>query len=146
VTTLHSTVAPSIVSGRGTSRAADDRAKRARVLIAEDDDSLRMLMRLSLDIGGVVIDEAADGEAALALARRNPPDVVLLDWMMPVIDGLSVCRALRADPHTAAALIVMVTARALPEDREAALAAGADHYIAKPFSPAALLETVRHAI
>jgi CheY-like chemotaxis protein len=66
--------------------------------------------------------------------------------MMPVIDGLGVCRALRSDPHTAGAVIVMVTARAQPEDRDAALAAGADHYVAKPFSPAALLETVRDAI
>ena len=139
-------VAPSIVSGRGSSQAAGERGRRARVLIAEDDDSLRMLMRLSIDVGGVVIDEATDGEAALALARRNPPDVVLLGWMMPVVDGLGVCRALRADPQTAGALIVMVTARALPEDRDMALAAGADHYLAKPFSPAALLETVRHAI
>ena len=146
MTTFRPAVVPSIVSGRGASRAVDGRARRPRVLIAEDDDSLRMLMRLSVDIGGVVIDEAADGETALALARRNPPDVVLLDWMMPVIDGLDVCRALRGDPHTAGAVIVMVTARALPEDRDAALAAGADHYIAKPFSPAALLETVRHAI
>jgi two-component system, OmpR family, phosphate regulon response regulator PhoB len=66
--------------------------------------------------------------------------------MMPSVNGLEVCRALRADPRTAEALIVVVTARALPEDRVEALAAGADHYVSKPFSPAALLETVRHAI
>jgi DNA-binding response OmpR family regulator len=140
---LRSAVVPGVVNGRVGARQAGG---WARILIAEDDDSLRTLLRLSVDIGGVLIDEASDGETALALARRNPPNVVLLDWMMPVVDGLSVCRALRADPQTAGALIVIVTARALPEDRDAALAAGADHYLAKPFSPATLLETVRHAI
>lgn len=116
------------------------------MLIAEDDDSLRALLRLSIDVGGLDIAETADGTAALDLARRTPPDVVLLDWMMPGISGLDLCRALRADPATAGATIVMVTARALPRDRDAALAAGADHYIAKPFSPGALLATVRHAL
>jgi two-component system phosphate regulon response regulator PhoB len=119
------------------------RGTPARVLIAEDDDSLRMLMRLSVDVGDVVIDEAADGATALRLARANPPDIALLDWMMPELDGLELCRALRADPATAGALIVIVTARARPNDRAEALAAGADHYIAKPFSPAELLQAVR---
>jgi DNA-binding response OmpR family regulator len=117
-----------------------------RVLIAEDDDSLRTLLRLSIDVGGLDIAETADGRAALDLARRTPPDLVLLDWMMPGLSGIDLCRALRADPATAGATIVMVTAHAQPRDREAALEAGADHYIAKPFSPGALLETVRHAL
>jgi len=62
------------------------------------------------------------------------------------MSGLDLCRALRADPKTSGATIVIVTARAMARDRDAALAAGADHYIAKPFSPGALLETVRHAL
>ena len=66
--------------------------------------------------------------------------------MMPGLSGLDLCRALRADPVTAGAMIVMVTARVMPEDREAALAAGADHFVGKPFSPVALLDTVRHAL
>jgi two-component system phosphate regulon response regulator PhoB len=122
------------------------RGARARVLIAEDDDSLRMLIRLSIDLEDLVIDEAANGTAALALARANPPDVALLDWMMPQLSGLEVCRALRADPLTARAVIVIVTARARPDDRTEALAAGADHYVAKPFSPAELLGVVRRAL
>ena len=120
-----------------------ERERPSRVLIAEDDESLRALMRLSIDVGEIEIDEATDGDEALALARANPPDVVLLDWMMPGPDGLEVCRALRADPLTAGAYIVIVTARALTADREQALAAGADRYVPKPFSPAELLETVR---
>jgi two-component system phosphate regulon response regulator PhoB len=116
------------------------------VLIVEDDESLRVLMRLSLDVGDLEITEVADGITALALAHKAPPDLVLLDWMIPGLSGLDLCRALRSEPSTAGALIVMVTARVLPEDRERAFAAGADHYIGKPFSPAALLETVRHAL
>jgi DNA-binding response OmpR family regulator len=120
--------------------------RRARVLIAEDDESLRALMRLTVDIGGIDIDEAADGTSALAAARAAPPDLVLLDWMMPGLSGLDLCRALRADPETADALIVMVTARVTPSDRDEAMAAGADHFVGKPFSPVALLDTVRHAL
>jgi CheY-like chemotaxis protein len=126
--------------------AASSRGRRTRVLIAEDDDSLRMLMRISIDVGGLDIAEASDGVAALQLARAVPPDLVLLDWMMPALSGLELCRALRSDPTTAGAVIVMVTARVLAADRELAFTAGADHYIGKPFSPVALLETVRHAL
>ena len=136
-----------MVSDRGRgSPSARERGRRTRVLIAEDDDSLRALLRLSIDIGGVVIDEAADGTDALELARRNAPDIALLDWTMPGLSGLEVCRALRSDPRTEEALIVIVTARTQPADRVEALAAGADHYVPKPFSPVALLETVRHAL
>jgi two-component system phosphate regulon response regulator PhoB len=120
--------------------------RRTRVLIAEDDDSLRTLIRLSVDIGDLDIDEAPDGETAIVLAHENPPDIALLDWAMPGLTGLDVCRALRADPRSANALIVIVTARVLRGDREQALEAGADHYLGKPFSPVELLEIVRHAL
>ncbi len=137
----------SVVSHPGrASPGTRERSRRSRVLIAEDDVSLRRLLRLSIDVGGLDIDEAVDGEAALELARRNPPDVVLLDWMMPGVSGLDVCRALRADARTAGALIVIVTARSGAGDRDAALAAGADQYVAKPFSPVELLEAVRHVL
>jgi DNA-binding response OmpR family regulator len=137
----------SVVSDPGrASPGTRERSRRSRVLIAEDDESLRTLLRLSIDVGEVDIDEAVDGEAALELARRNPPDVALLDWMMPGVSGLDVCRALRADVRTAGALIVIVTARSGAGDRDAALAAGADQYVAKPFSPVELLEAVRHVL
>ena len=138
---LPSAAAPATVRNR-----VGHSGRPTRVLIAEDDDSLRALLRLSIDVGGLEIAETADGTSALDLARASPPDLVLLDWMMPGLSGLDLCRALRADPKTAGATIVMVTARAMARDRDAALAAGADHYVAKPFSPGALLETVRHAL
>jgi two-component system phosphate regulon response regulator PhoB len=122
------------------------RSRRTRVLIAEDDDSLRALMRMTIDVGGIDIDEAPDGHTALKLAQADPPDLVLLDWMMPGLSGLDLCRALRSDPATSGATIVMVTARVMPSDRDQALAAGADHFVGKPFSPVALLDTVRHAL
>ena len=126
--------------------AGASRGRRTRVLIAEDDESLRALLRLTVDVGGIDIDEVGDGASALAAARAAPPDLVLLDWMMPGLSGLDLCRALRADPVTAGATIVMVTARVMPEARDAAMAAGADHFVGKPFSPVALLDTVRHAL
>jgi DNA-binding response OmpR family regulator len=126
--------------------ASELRPRRTRVLIAEDDESLRALMRMTIDVGGLDIDEAGDGNSALQAARAAPPDLVLLDWMMPGLSGLDLCRALRADPATAGATIVMVTARVLPADRAAATAAGVDHYVGKPFSPVALLDTVRYAL
>jgi CheY-like chemotaxis protein len=125
---------------------AGDDGRRRRVLIAEDDDSLRALMRLSIDAGDLEIDEASDGTSALQLAKANAPDLALLDWSMPGLTGLDVCRELRADPRTAGIVIVIVTARVLKGDREAALEAGADHYVGKPFSPVDLLATVRNAL
>ncbi len=132
--------------GSGRRERRERRERRTRVLIAEDDDSLRTLIRLSVDVGELDIDEAADGETAILMAHENPPDIALLDWSMPGPTGLEVCRALRADPRSANALIVVVTARVLHGDREEALEAGADHYVGKPFSPVELLEIVRHAL
>ena len=118
----------------------------ARILIAEDDESLRALIRLTIEVGEVEIHEAADGEAALAEARRTRPDLVLLDWSMPGRSGLEVCRALRADERTSGATIVMITARAQEADRQAGFEAGADLYLTKPFSPLELLDTLRDVL
>lgn len=85
---------------------------------------------------------ARDGEAALELARKEKPDLVFLDILMPKLDGFSVCQALKADPATARAKIVMLTALAQESDRQKAMKAGADGYLTKPFSPIELLEKV----
>jgi two-component system, OmpR family, phosphate regulon response regulator PhoB len=120
--------------------------RRPRILIAEDDESLRALIRLTIEVGDVEIHEAADGETALADARRCRPDLVLLDWSMPGRSGLEVCRELRADDRTCEATIVMITARAQEADRQAGLEAGADQYLTKPFSPLQLLDTLRDVL
>lgn len=113
------------------------------ILIADDEASLRALVRVTLDSGRLRIIEAVDGDEALELARSEHPDLVLLDWSMPGRTGLEVARSLRADPSTAGIPIVMLTARTLPFDREAAEDVGVETYMTKPFSPRALLDLVR---
>ena len=118
----------------------------AKVLIADDQANMRQLVRLTLETGRFQIFEAPDGESALAVARREQPDLVFLDWTMPGLPGVEVCRALRDDPAHDCMRIVMLTARSQTEDRETARAVGADDYITKPFSPIELLEKVRDVL
>ncbi len=113
------------------------------ILIADDEPAILDLVRFTLEDPQVRIVEAADGAAALALAQRVRPDVALLDVQMPQLNGLDVCRRLRQLPECAHTRIVMLTAAAQAEDRRRGLAAGADHYLTKPFSPLALLTLVR---
>jgi DNA-binding response OmpR family regulator len=116
------------------------------VLVVEDDDDIRGLVAFRLARAGVAVHQASDGESGLAAVAAIRPDVVLLDWMMPGIDGLEVCRRLRADPATAGLPVVLLTARAREADAERGLAAGADAYVAKPFSQPELLEAIRTAL
>jgi two-component system phosphate regulon response regulator PhoB len=118
----------------------------AKVLIADDQANMRQLVRLTLETGRFQIFEAPDGVAALEVARREQPDLVFLDWTMPGLPGVEVCRALRDDPAHDRMRIVMLTARSQTADREAARAVGADDYITKPFSPIELLEKVRDVL
>jgi CheY-like chemotaxis protein len=119
---------------------------RRKVLICEDEAELRDLMRLSLGDGEYDISEAADGDEAVELARSQHPDVVLLDLMMPGRSGLEVLHELRSDPAFETTKIVMVTARVQPSDREAFAEAGADVFLAKPFSPLHLETLVRDLV
>lgn len=110
-----------------------------RVLIVEDQVDIRRLIRLTLELEDCEIHEAADGEEGWRLAQALRPDVVLLDRMMPRMDGLALCRLLRADPMLADCPVVMLTARGTAADRQEGLAAGVTHYLVKPFSPMELL-------
>jgi two-component system, OmpR family, phosphate regulon response regulator PhoB len=114
-----------------------------KVMLVEDEDAVRLLLRLTLELGAVEIVEAPDGETALDLCSEDPPDVIFLDWAMPGMTGIEVCRALRSEAATRDTPIVMLTARSSDSEREEGLAAGADDYIAKPFSPETLLEKLR---
>lgn len=114
----------------------------SHVLVVEDDVDVADLIRTVLTTGGHDVEVAGDGRAGLAAANARRPDVVLLDWMMPGMSGLEVCRALRADESFAQTRVMMVTARSAPQDIEAARAAGVDDYVVKPFSPRELCERV----
>ena len=113
------------------------------ILIADDEPAIVDLVRFTLEDPQVRLLEAPDGAAALECALRERPDVALLDVQMPYLTGLEVCRRLRALPECAHARIVLLTAAAQAEDRRRGLAAGADHYLTKPFSPLALLTLIR---
>jgi signal transduction histidine kinase len=112
------------------------------ILLADDEENLRTLVRTTLDQPGYRILESEDGAAALALARRERPDVVVLDWMMPGMTGLEVMAALRRDGATAHIPIILLTAKGQREDYVQAVASGASAYLVKPFSPLELLGMV----
>ena len=113
------------------------------ILIADDEPAIVDLVRFTLEDPQVRLLEAPDGAAALECALRERPDVALLDVQMPYLTGLEVCRRLRALPECAHTRIVLLTAAAQAEDRRRGLAAGADHYLTKPFSSLALLTLIR---
>ena len=114
-----------------------------QILVAEDDRDIAGLIVHYLERAGWQPHVAASGDDALAHARRNPVDVVILDVMLPGLSGLEVCRALRGDKATANLPIIMVTARAEETDRIVGLEIGADDYISKPFSPNELVARIR---
>jgi CheY-like chemotaxis protein len=115
-----------------------------RILIVEDHPTMREALRLVLEREDLEIVEAGDGTSALALARSDPPDLILLDLHIPGISGEDVLAELKADPATAGARVIVVTATG-EEGRARALAVGADAYFTKPFSPIALLQAVEQA-
>jgi CheY-like chemotaxis protein len=113
------------------------------ILIADDELHIQELVRVTLEGDGVQVVTAADGLETLDLARTLCPEIVLLDVHMPGLDGFEVCRRLRNDPRLAATNIIMLTAAAQASDAAQGLAAGADHYLTKPFSPIRLLSVIR---
>ncbi len=117
-------------------------AQQLKILIADDEASLRLLVAATLEDERFQITEAKDGTSALAMARAEHPDLVLLDVAMPGLDGLEVCRAIKRDPALAGTTVVMLTAKAQEADRRRGLEAGADAYLTKPFSPLELLRLV----
>lgn len=117
-----------------------------KILICDDDDNIRHIMEFGLETEGFRVLAASDGELALRLAVSEHPDLVILDVMMPDSDGLAVCRKLKQDPATRHIPVLLLTAKSDKGDREAGLAAGADDYITKPFSPQRLIEKVHEVL
>ncbi len=116
---------------------------RPHLLVVEDEQALVELLRYNLEQAGFRVSVALDGEAALAALRDEVPDLILLDWMLPLVSGIEVCRQVRRQTATANVPIIMLTARGEEGDRVRGLDAGADDYIAKPFSPTELVARIR---
>lgn len=114
----------------------------ANVLIVDDDADVAELVRTVLSIAGHEVTVAGDGERGIAAASAAHPDVIVLDWMMPGMTGIEVCRVLRRDPSLDATRILMLTAKSAPSDIDAARGAGADDYVVKPFAPRELRRRV----
>ena len=113
------------------------------VLVVEDEAALVTMLRYNLEKQGFRVDEATNGEEALTRIAETTPDLVLLDWMLPVVSGIEVCRQIRRRPATRDLPVIMVTARTEDQDAVRALNTGADDYITKPFSLEALLARMR---
>lgn len=121
-------------------------AGRLRVLVADDEPPIRLLCQVNLAIAGMDVLQAADGEEALELARSAEPDLVLLDLMMPRLDGWTVAEELNSDERTKEIPIVFLTARATANDRRRAERLGALGYVLKPFDPVRLAPLVADVV
>jgi two-component system phosphate regulon response regulator PhoB len=116
---------------------------KPRVLVVEDEAPLVAMLRYNLEKEGFAVDEASNGEEALAKIAEQRPDAVLLDWMLPLVSGIEVCRQLRRAPATRGIPVIMLTARGEEGDRVRGLDSGADDYVVKPFSPTELVARLR---
>ena len=114
----------------------------ARIVVADDDADIRELVSYKLERAGHVVTAVGDGAAAVIACRAEGAELVLLDLMMPGMSGLDACREIRRSPELAGVRVIMLTARAQESDTELGLAAGADDYITKPFSPRELAARV----
>jgi two-component system cell cycle response regulator DivK len=114
-----------------------------RILVVEDQEDNRRIVRDLLTSTGYELIEAVDGEAGVRMAKEHRPDLILMDIQLPGLDGYEATRRIKAEPTLRAIPIVVVTSYALSGDDAKAMAAGADAYVAKPFSPRQLLATIR---
>jgi two-component system cell cycle response regulator DivK len=119
---------------------------KKRILVVEDQEDNRQILRDLLANAGYDMIEAEDGEAALVQASSQHPDLILMDIQLPLLDGYEATRRIKADPATQAIPIIVVTSYALSGDEEKARAAGCDAYVAKPYSPRALLAKIREYV
>lgn len=113
-----------------------------KILIVDDEEKVRRLVEVTLSIGEFEILHASSGEEGLRKARKCMPDIILLDVMMPGLDGVEVCRLLKKDPATKHIYIIMLTAKGQEADKKKGFAAGANEYFVKPFSPVDLIDKI----
>ena len=116
------------------------------ILVVEDENALVTLLHYNLGREGFRVVSASDGEEALIVAKEETPDLILLDWMLPLMSGVEVCRRMRRMPDLGETPIIMLTARGEESDKVRGLESGADDYVTKPFSPAELIARIRAAL
>ena len=116
---------------------------KSLIMVVEDEAALATMLRYNLEKQGFRVEEAADGQEALTRIAEIRPDLVLLDWMLPTMSGIEVCRQLRRRPNTRDLPVIMVTARVEDQDAVRALNTGADDYVTKPFNIEALMARMR---
>jgi two-component system phosphate regulon response regulator PhoB len=116
---------------------------KSKILVVEDDRALSEILIYNLEKAGFDVFKAMDGRDGLNQAQLRLPDLILLDVMLPVMDGMEVCRRLRAQPETATATIIMLTAKSEESDQLVGFSVGADDYVTKPFSVRVLLERIK---
>lgn len=115
-----------------------------KVLLVEDEKNVILGVRTCLDAVGYHVEVVEDGEEGLNAVRREHPDLILLDLLMPKMDGFEVLKVLKSDPATSSIPIIVLTAKAAEEDRQRALDLGADNYMTKPFKPQELWDRLKH--
>ena len=123
--------------------AADRAAMKPLILVVEDEQALVTLLRYNFEAAGYEVATALDGDEAILSVAERRPDLIVLDWMLPSISGLEVCRQLRRKAETRDVPVIMLTARGEEGDRVRGLDSGADDYVTKPFSPTELVARVR---
>jgi CheY-like chemotaxis protein len=141
--------APSVTlaePGAGGYRPTVDETPKPRILAVDDDPVILRLLQVNFRLEGYDVVTASRGDEAIRLAREQLPEVIVLDVMMPGIDGYEVCRALKEDPTTAGAPVIFLSARAQDADRDQGYALGVVAYVTKPFDPAQLVDVVRRAL
>ena len=120
-----------------------DHTARPLILVVEDEAAIATMLRYNLEKQGFRVEEATDGQEAMDRIAEATPDLVLLDWMLPVMSGIEVCRQIRRRPETRELPVIMLTARTEDQDAVRALNTGADDYITKPFGIEALMARIR---
>ncbi len=114
-----------------------------RILVVEDQEDLRGILRVLLTGSGYEMLEAANGQAGVAKAKAERPDLILMDIQLPILDGYETTRQIRADPNLKATPIIVVSSYAMKGDEEKARASGCDSYVTKPYSPMQLLRVIQ---
>jgi len=120
--------------------------EKKRILLVDDEEDLRKILKFRLEATGYDVSEAADGQEGLNKARSDSPDLIILDLMLPKIDGFKICRMLKFDEKYKHIPVIMFTARAQEKDKEIGKEMGADAYITKPFEPGILLGKIKELL